>query len=53
MIRACGPIGAMVESRAPLALARVQRVYEGWVERVSASRAGADGRPGVAAPAFF
>jgi monovalent cation:H+ antiporter-2, CPA2 family len=53
MIRACEPIGAIVESRAPLALARVQRVYEGWVERVSASRAGADRRPGVAAPAFF
>ena len=53
MIRACGPVGAMIESRAPLALARLQRVYDGWVERVSASRAGADGRPGVAAPAFF
>jgi CPA2 family monovalent cation:H+ antiporter-2 len=53
MIRACGPVGAMVESRAPHALARLQRAYDGWVERVNAGRAVADGRPGVAAPAFF
>ncbi len=43
----------MVERRAPHALARLQRVYDGWVERVNAGRAVADGRPGVAAPAFF
>jgi CPA2 family monovalent cation:H+ antiporter-2 len=53
MIRACGPVGAMVESRVPRALARLQRVYDGWVERVNAARAVTDGRPGVAAPVFF
>ena len=53
MIRACGPVGAMIERRAPHALARLQRVYDGWVERVNAGRAAPDGRPGVAAPAFF
>jgi CPA2 family monovalent cation:H+ antiporter-2 len=53
MIRACGPVGAMVERRAPQALARLQRVYDGWVERVNTGRAAPDGRPGVAAPAFF
>ena len=53
MIRACGPVGAMIESRAPHALARLQRVYEGWVERVNAGRAARDGRLGVAAPLFF
>lgn len=53
MIRACGPVGAMVESRVPRALARLQGVYDGWVERVNAGRAVADGRPGVAAPVFF
>ena len=53
MIRACGPVGAMVENRAPQALARLQRAYDGWVERVNAGRAVADGRPGVAAPVFF
>jgi monovalent cation:H+ antiporter-2, CPA2 family len=53
MIRACGPVGAMIESRAPYALARLQRVYDGWVERVNAGRAAPDGRPGIAAPAFF
>ena len=39
MIRASGPIGAMLESRAPNALALLQRVYDGWVERVNAGRA--------------
>jgi K+:H+ antiporter len=53
MIRACGPVGAMVERRAPYALARLQRVYDGWVERVNAGRAATDERPGVAAPVFF
>ncbi|MGZ6211591.1 MAG: cation:proton antiporter [Candidatus Binataceae bacterium] len=53
MIRACGPVGAMIESRAPHALARLQRVYDGWVERVNAGRAVPDGRLGVAAPLFF
>jgi hypothetical protein len=43
----------MVERRAPDALARLQRVYDGWVERVNAGRAASDDRPGVAAPAFF
>jgi CPA2 family monovalent cation:H+ antiporter-2 len=53
MIRACGPVGAMVERRAPHALARLQHVYDGWVERVNAGRGAPDGRPGFAAPAFF
>jgi CPA2 family monovalent cation:H+ antiporter-2 len=57
MIRACGPVGAMVQRRAPHALARLQRVYDGWVERVNAGHAAPDGRPdgrpGFAAPAFF
>ena len=53
MIRACGPVGAMVQRRAPHALARLQRVYDGWVERINAGHAPSDGRPGVAAPAFF
>ena len=53
MIRACGPAGAMLESGVPLALARLQRVYDGWVDRVNAGRAAADGRPSVAAPVFF
>ena len=53
MIRACGPVGAMLERRAPQALARLQGVYDGWVERVNAGRLAPDGRPGVAAPAFF
>jgi monovalent cation:H+ antiporter-2, CPA2 family len=53
MIRACGPVGAMVQRRAPHALARLQRVYDGWVERINAGHAASDGRPGVAAPAFF
>ncbi len=53
MIRACGPVGAMLERRAPQALARLQGVYDGWVERVNAGRLAPDGGPGVAAPAFF
>ncbi len=53
MVRACGPVGAMLESRAPHALARLQHVYDGWVERVHAGHAVADGRPGVASPVFF
>jgi monovalent cation:H+ antiporter-2, CPA2 family len=53
MIRACGPVGAMVESRAPRVLARLQRVYDGWIERVDIARAAPGGRPGVAVPAFF
>ena len=53
MIRACEPVGAMVERRAPHALARLQRVYDGWVERVNAGRGATDGLPGVATPVFF
>jgi monovalent cation:H+ antiporter-2, CPA2 family len=53
MIRACGPVGAMIERRAPHALALLQRVYDGWVERVNAGRSAPDGRQGVAAPGFF
>jgi K+:H+ antiporter len=53
MIRACGPVGAMVERSAPRALARLQHVYDGWVERVDAERAAPDGRPGIAAPVFL
>jgi CPA2 family monovalent cation:H+ antiporter-2 len=53
MIRACGPVGALVESRAPHALAHLQRVYDGWVERVHARRSAPEGRQGLAAPAFF
>ena len=53
MIRACAPVGAIVERRAPHALARLQRVYDGWVERVSAGHAVTDDRPGIAVPAFF
>jgi CPA2 family monovalent cation:H+ antiporter-2 len=53
MIRACEPVGAMVERRAPHALARLQRVYDGWFERVNVGNAAPGGRPGVAAPAFF
>ncbi len=53
MIRACEPVGGMVERRAPHALARLQRVYDGWVERVNAGRGATDGLPGVAAPVFF
>jgi CPA2 family monovalent cation:H+ antiporter-2 len=53
MIRACGPAGAMIESRAPHALGRLQRVYDGWVERVKAGRAASDAPPGVVAPVFF
>ena len=53
MIRACGPVGAMVERGAPHALARLQRVYDGWVERADAGRNAADGRPSLAAPVFF
>lgn len=53
MIRACGPVGAMIENRAPQALARLQRVYDAWVERVNARRAAPEGLPGVAAPVFF
>lgn len=53
MIRACGPVGAMIERRAPHALARLQRIYDGWVERVDTGRAAAGGPPGVAAPLFF
>jgi CPA2 family monovalent cation:H+ antiporter-2 len=52
MIRACGPVGAMIERRAPNALALLQRVYDGWVERVNAGRSVPDGRQGVAAPVF-
>jgi CPA2 family monovalent cation:H+ antiporter-2 len=53
MIRASGPVAAMVERRAPRALARLQRVYDGWVERVNAGRAASDVLPGLAAPVFF
>jgi len=53
MIRASEPVGAMIEQRAPHALARLQRVYDLWVERVNAGRAGTDIRLGAAAPLFF
>ncbi|MGH7915415.1 MAG: cation:proton antiporter, partial [Candidatus Binataceae bacterium] len=53
MIRACGPVGAMVETRAPHTLARLQHVYDRWVERANAGSAAPDVRPGVAAPAFL
>lgn len=53
MIRACGPVGEMLEVHAPRALARLQRMYDGWVERVNAGRAVPDGRLGILAPTFF
>jgi monovalent cation:H+ antiporter-2, CPA2 family len=53
MIRASEPVGAMIEQRAPRALARLQRVYDLWVERVNAGRAGREIRLGAAAPLFF
>lgn len=53
MIRACRPVGTMVEGRAPRVLARLQHVYGRWIERVDGAHAAPDGRPGVAVPAFF
>ena len=53
MIRACGPVGAMLESLAPHPLARLQLIYDGWLERVSAGRFAPEGRQGVAVPMIF
>jgi CPA2 family monovalent cation:H+ antiporter-2 len=53
MIRASEPVGAMIERRAPQTLARLQRLYGGWSERVNAGRAATDIRPSAAAPLFF
>ena len=53
MIRACEPVGRLIETRVPRALARLQQVYDGWVERVNVGRELPDGRHGVAAPVFF
>ena len=53
MIRACGPVGAMIERRAPHALARLQRVYDGWVERVNAGRCRSGWPPGRCGAGFF
>jgi CPA2 family monovalent cation:H+ antiporter-2 len=53
MIRACEPVGRMIETRAPHALAGLQHVYDGWVERLNVGRGLPDGHPSVAAPVFF
>jgi CPA2 family monovalent cation:H+ antiporter-2 len=53
MIRACRPVGTMVEDGAPRALARLQHVYGRWIERVDGARAAPERLAGVAGPAFF
>jgi CPA2 family monovalent cation:H+ antiporter-2 len=53
MIRACEPVGTIIETRAPRTLVRLQQVYDGWIERVNVGRELPNGREGIAAPIFF